>query len=72
MIYQIILKSKNSFTIYNAETGQIVRTQSVDGNIIGAPIVTGDSGVIVVQKGITHKSYVYNLKNGSVKKIFNV
>lgn len=66
------IKGPKSLAIYNANTGQVVKIVTVDGDIIGTPNVSGDTGTVVVRKNNMQKTYVYDLKNGSVKKIFNV
>lgn len=70
-MYSYTIKNKNTLAIRDAR-GQLVRTVTVDGNIIGSPIVNGDTGMVNVKKGTTNKVYINNLSNGSVKKIFSV
>lgn len=70
-IYSISQKTKNTLTIRNAMTNQIVRNVNVDGDIISTN-VTGDVGLVNVKKGNIMKTYVYDLTNGSVKKIYTV
>lgn len=69
-IYSFNVKGKNSLSIHNAKTGQVIKTVNVDGNIIGSPNVSGDTGIVNVKKGNLTKTYVYNLKNGAVEKIY--
>lgn len=71
-IFSMTIKGPKSLAIYNANTGQVVKIVTVDGDIIGTPNVSGDTGTVVVRKNNMQKTYVYDLKNGSVKKIFNV
>jgi hypothetical protein len=71
-IYSFTTRSSNALTIKNANNGQTIAIVSVDGEILGSPNVSGDTGVVNVKKGNVTKAYVYNLKNGSVKNIYAV
>lgn len=69
-IYSFNVKGKKSLSIRNAKTGQVIKTVNVDGEIIGSPNVSGDTGIVNVKKGNITKTYVYNLKNGTIQKIY--
>jgi len=72
LIYSMNKRSDNTLAIYNATTSQTTKIVSVDGSIIGTPNVSGSTGTVNVKKGTTTKVYVYDLRNGSVQKIYNV
>jgi len=68
----MVKKSDNRVAIISTSTGQTIKTLTVDGTIIGGPNVSGDVGTVQVKKGNIVKMYIYDLKNGTVKKIFTV
>ena len=70
-LYSMTIRGKNSLAIFNATTGHVIKLVTVDGDIIGSPNVSGDTGMVNVFKNGSNKTYIFNLKNGTVKKIFN-
>ena len=65
-------RNDNKLALINSETGQTIKVISVDGTIMGSPNSSGEVGNVQVKKGNIIKMYVYDLKNGSVKKIYTV
>jgi len=70
-LYSMTVRGRNSLAIFNASTGHVIKLITVDGDIVGSPNVSGDTGLVNVIKNGSSKTYVYNLTNGTVKKIFN-
>jgi hypothetical protein len=68
----LIKRNDNKLALINSETGQTIKVISVDGTIMGSPNSSGEVGNVQVKKGNIIKMYVYDLKNGSVKKIYTV
>ncbi len=71
-MYQIVPKNKNSFAVYNTITNQLVKTFSVDGEIIGCPSVNGSTGIVSVRKNKANRSCVYDFARGMLQKTFNI
>jgi len=66
----LTLNSNHSIAIKNSRTGQTIKILTVDGEIIGGPSVSGDTGYVSVKKGGVNKTYVYDMTKGTVIKIF--
>ena len=69
--YTMTARDKHTLAVYDARRGVLLRTHTVQGDIVSVN-VTGTTGNVLAKQGPFQKMHVFDLQRGTLVRSFSV